>query len=92
MAVTGEDPMQAMRGAYESQIGAYRILTRLGGLSQAWADRMGEQFDVAFARVGDIGISGDAVVFYGGTCWHGAADAGLIVVPMPSIAWRCADE
>lgn len=88
-AVTGIDPMADFRGSYKTGLGAYRILAKLGGIERAWADRVGKEIHPNLAQAGDIGITGDAVVFFGGQYWMAASDVGLISVNAPRVAWRC---
>ena len=89
LAITGVDPIADVRGKYSTEQGAYRILARLGGMEAAWAARLGPPIALGFAQAGDVGITGDAVVFYGGSCWLGASDMGLTPVAPPRVAWRC---
>ena len=57
LAMTGIDPAKAIRGTYNSEQGAAKIIARHGGL-KGLIDSLGfESKTIAFATVGDIGLA-----------------------------------
>lgn len=49
----GFDPMQGLRGL-DSALRVARCLRSIGGMRQAWSDRMQEPAEVLLARLGDL--------------------------------------
>lgn len=96
-AVTGVDPMADLRGSYDSEIGAARVLVRLGrNLGQIVGDRLGCETLVTLAQPGDVGLAIQAdgmpaLVSNVGAHWLGAGVQGLVGVDPADIrvAWRC---
>lgn len=93
-AVTGHDPMQDLRGAYQTERQAMSVLAGLGGLEAALTERLGMPISPLMAQPGDIGLggtTGTASIFYGGGAWHACTDMGLMAVNAPAKAWRSAN-
>jgi hypothetical protein len=88
-AVTGVDLMTGLRGTYADEAQAYATLEQMGGLVTVLTQALGRPVPAAMAQPGDLGISNGALVFFGGLCWHGQGDVGLVAVPEPTLAWRC---
>lgn len=90
-AVTGKDPMSDLRGSYNTEIGAYRLISRLGGMEAILSSRLGPSIPVLSACAGDIGIGGDdgrSAVFCIGPGWATVTDSGFTAVLPPVMAWR----
>jgi len=84
-ALTGRDPAAQWRGTYSSELGAFRIVFKLGGLP-AIAALGGAEIDPALAVTGDVGTVRwpDGIVSLG-VCggdgrWMVAGDAGLVTL------------
>lgn len=89
-AVTGCDPMADLRGQYETERQALRILAKAGGIEAYLNERLGPVVPVACAQVGDIGLCDDGrLVFCGGGVWKGPGDNGLVTTTPPIKVWRC---
>jgi hypothetical protein len=92
LSITGRDLMADVRGSYATEAEAYGLLELRGGLVAILTSALGRPVPVAFAQVGDLGISNaGALVFFGGVTWLGQGDVGLVYVDAPSLAWRCSD-
>lgn len=90
LACTGVDAMADLKGQYDTELGAARLLKRLGGLDKALSERIGPCVPVAMAQAGDIGLCDDGrLVFCGGAHWKGPGDHGLVTTTEPVKVWRC---
>ena len=54
LAMTGEDKMAKRRGKYKTELGANKMLKRLGGVEAAIASVLGEPLDPKLAQRGDV--------------------------------------
>jgi hypothetical protein len=91
-AVTGVDLMSDLRGTYNTDCGAYKLIRRLGGMSALLSSRLGPEIDPRIALPGDIGVGGDdgeSAVFCLGSTWASVGSSGLTIVRPPKMAWRC---
>lgn len=52
--LTGQDPVAALRGSYESAWGAERLMAKHGGLSGLIGHYYGEAVTIGYARRGDL--------------------------------------
>lgn len=93
----GIDPMASLRGRYSTQIGAARIIRRMGGwldMADELATRAG-LFQVATSFEGNIGVIRDARgqmalgICVGGGMWAGKTDRGFATVPDAVRAYTC---
>lgn len=90
MACTGTDPMADLRGAYDSEFSAGRLIVSGGGIEALLDSRLGPRVSLLMAQPGDIGLCDDGrLVFWGGSCWMGPGDNGLVVTTAPTTVWRC---
>lgn len=92
-ACTGADPAADLRGRYRTELGAARVLKRLGGLAALAAARLGPEIPPTLAVRGDIGLSdrGDgrmALVVCNGGVWQAPGPAGIVIARQPLRAWR----
>lgn len=99
LAVTGHDPAADLRGTYSTEAGAARVLRRWGGVDGIAVARAGRVVAAGLAQPGDVGLSHHhpelpALAVWGGSAWHAAGPAGLVVVPPEAVvrAWRCTAE
>lgn len=53
-AITGEDKMAKRRGKYKTELGANKMLKRVGGVEAAITSELGEPMAPAFAQRGDV--------------------------------------
>lgn len=89
-ACTGIDPMQDLRGSYDSEFSAGRVIVQHGGMEALLDERLGPRVPLLMAQPGDIGLCDDGrLVFWGGSCWMGPGDNGLVVTTLPLTVWRC---
>lgn len=95
LAMTGADHLHDLRGAYDTEMGAARILARLGGMEQAVSARLGPPLhNVALAQRGDLVLvdaeAGRALAICAGALAIAPGVAGLQRVPIAGwrMAWR----
>lgn len=83
-ALTGMDPAADVRGTYDDERGALRVLQRLGGLC-AVAARGGAPIRPAFAIDGDVGLvqwqETELLAVRVGEVWLAVSRTGLIAAP-----------
>lgn len=92
-AVTGHDPAAALRGAYSTDVEAYRIVRASGGL-RGLGDSLGApRIHPRAAMAGDVGLVQGSKRVMAGVCvgevWMVAATAGLLALPFEAarFAW-----
>ena len=54
LAMTGEDKMAKRRGKYKTELGANKMLKRIGGVEKAITSELGEPIEPAYAKRGDV--------------------------------------
>lgn len=95
LAMTGHDPAADVRGTYNTERGAMRIVKRLGGMRAIAASRFGAEVPVLMAQVGDIGLlpleGRESLALCGGGVWLAPGLDQLEVMPLSAAvgAWRC---
>jgi hypothetical protein len=90
-AVTGVDPIPHMRGAYDSEFGAARVIVEKGaGTLEGTIDSLFDECPIGFARRGDLVWNGESVGVCNGhlALFIGeiAGQAGLVA--SPRLEWR----
>lgn len=90
MAVTGQSPLKALSASWSSEIGAARVLSRMGGMAAA-VDTVMTRIDPCRANRGDVGLLDDrTLVLVEGACVVGPAPVrGLFRRPRAAMiaAW-----
>ena len=95
VAMTGEDPLDGIRGTYDSEISAKRVVIEQGGMERFFDARFRRHRNKLDARRGDIGLMpGDSLEWAPmGLCrgpyWCGPTPNGMMMAPVDSvvIAW-----
>ena len=54
LAMTGEDKMAKRRGKYKTELGANKMLKKIGGVEKAITSELGEPIDPKLAQRGDV--------------------------------------
>lgn len=93
-AMTDDDPLELLRGAYEGAAGAARLLAGMGGMQAAVGTRLGQPVPPARARRGDVVLfesarHGQTLGVCVGAALVGPGEAGLLRLPMSQalLAW-----
>lgn len=95
-ALTGHDPLAALRGRYASRRDALRLLATLGGYEAAITGVLGPRTDAARATVGDVLLIDNAgrpmLAVCNGTSAVAPGRHGLVTEPLAGVraAWRVA--
>lgn len=94
LAMTGDDKMAKRRGKYKTELGANKMLKRLGGVEAAIASVLGEPIDPKLAQRGDVvyfnAIMGDTAGICMGSVIASPTLTGVGFTPMAQAikAWR----
>lgn len=92
--MTGVDPIADVRGAWDDEISALRLLTKHGGIEALASARLGERVAPAFAQRGDVVLhtltGREALGVCVGDRFAAVGDVGLEFVRMSfaTLAWR----
>jgi len=98
LAMTGSDPMAALRGRYSTAVGAKRLITRAGGLQALVSQHLGQPLQTcAMAGRGDV-VLFEMAAPYGphalgicvGTHLAAPGPVGTVLLPIAAatVAWR----
>jgi hypothetical protein len=97
-ALTGADPAGDLRGTYQTEQGAARVLLRIGGLVAAGA-RCGCEIDLRRVIAGDVGLvrwpdGVECLGVRGAKAWICVGESGLVWLPdnSASRAWGVGRE
>lgn len=94
LAITGQDPAAEWRGSYANELGAGRLLQRLGGVRTLLDLHFGARVAPLLARVGDVGLlvieGRDTMAVCGGATWLAPAAAAPAAYALHEAvaAWR----
>lgn len=93
--MTGVDPIADLRGKWDDEVSALRLLKKHGGIEALASERLGEQVAPAFAQRGDVVLhtltGREALGVCVGDRFAAVADTvGVELVPMSAAvrAWR----
>ena len=95
-AITGHDPLAALRGLYAGKRDAQRLLATLGGYEAAITGVLGPRISSMQATVGDVLLITNAgrplLAVCNGTSAVAPGPAGLLCAPVVDVlgAWRVA--
>lgn len=88
--LTGWDAMADLRGKYDSERGAYRLIAAAGGLDRLVTERMGPAIATTLAQRGDVVMvhQGDRelLALCLGPMWAAAGTDGRVLGPMTAAA------
>jgi len=93
-AISGHDPAAKYRG-YTTEIGAARVVKRLGGMRGVGNTIFGQEIHPMQAQVGDVGLvdveGRESFALCGGPFWLSPGPGGLVRldVGVAVMAWRC---
>lgn len=94
-AVTGEDHIEQLRGAWLNERSAARLLRAGGGLSALAAGCLGAEVAPVLAQPGDVGITvqngRDALCVCTGSVWMMPGEHSAVSMPTEQVirCWRC---
>lgn len=92
--MTGADPIADLRGQWDDEVSALRLLKDHGGIEVLASERLGEQIAPAFAQRGDVVLhtltGREALGVCVGDRFAAVGDVGVELVPMSHAvrAWR----
>lgn len=86
LAMTGEDKMAKRRGKYKTELGANKMLKRIGGVEKAITGELGQPIEPAYAKRGDVvyfnSPLGDTAGICMGSKIASPAPTGIAFTPM----------
>jgi len=87
--ITGKDLMAEMRGKYTSELGAAKLIKKVGGLPAYLTKTLGHEIRFEQAKRGDVVMFGDVVGVCVGAQFVAPMKAGLYFCPMANVssAW-----